>query len=62
MLRGYVLVERTVKRWVSGVVFAVLDAASVYLTMSKGFTMPSGFRLLAIFCAVLGVGVWGYDL
>ena len=43
-------------------VFAVLDAAVVCLNVSKGFMMPSGFRLFAIFCAVLGVGVWGYDL
>ena len=46
----------------SGVVFAVLEAAVVCLNVRKGFMMPSGFRLLAVFCAVFRVGVWGYDL
>ena len=42
-------------------VFAVFVAALSYLFVSKGFMMPSGFRLFAVFCAVFGVGVWGYD-
>ena len=43
-------------------VFAVLDAAVVCLNVSKGFMMPSGFRLFTIFYAVFGVGIWGYAL
>ena len=62
MLRWSVLAGWTVEESVLCVIFAVLDAAFSYLFVSKGFKMPSGFRLFTVFYAVFGVGVWGCDL